>query len=334
VISGRLSRGFSLIELIIAIVILATITVGFSQLLRNVYIKKAQAKYITQLSLESQVIIDQIASLLEKRIHFTAIAYDPDNPVNPKYAGIDEDMTSINNPSVLEWMTDAFDSKMRNHYQDYVIDWSSAAEHLMHVSKLNISDVLSTEGVFSDINASSDFGYMSAIFIGDDQDARAKGLGWHDENITNAEDASMKLISTIVSDTITIDTAQSNITTTMREKYYLVSSAYAITTGKYIDQTLTSCPSGDVVNILKSMDSSELDNTLLLFNGHKPWKGETFCADKNGASKEGNVFILGRDVNSFQASSIDHNILVSISLSKPVRGTDINATVTKQKVVF
>jgi hypothetical protein len=110
------------------------------------------------------------------------------------------------------------------------------------------------------------------------------------------------------------------------EKYFIVDSAYGVARGADIDQS-ASCI--DNLNI----KTKDLNNTLLLFYDYRPWKGETFCADKQGSSQSGKVSILMKHVDGFRFEELDYTLRISLDINESIRGAK-PIHLSKMKVVF
>jgi hypothetical protein len=108
------------------------------------------------------------------------------------------------------------------------------------------------------------------------------------------------------------------------EKYYLVDSAYAVARGGDID--------ADAQCIKNLGLGSDINDVLFLFYNYRPWLGETFCADKNGNVKSGNVTVLSFNTKAFRVRKVNSHLVLKITLNK--QKADINVTVSKQKVAF
>ena len=85
------------------------------------------------------------------------------------------------------------------------------------------------------------------------------------------------------------------------------------------------------------MDSLDFNKTVFLFRGFRPWNDETFCMDFNApgtTTRAGKVSMLAKNVSGFDVNSTDHNLLFRITMEKDLRGSDVNITLNKQKVIF
>lgn len=69
-------KAFTLIEMIMVIVILGILSAGTFISLKHLYTRVAKSKALAELSLESQIIVDQISSLLYDRVPSSVIGYD------------------------------------------------------------------------------------------------------------------------------------------------------------------------------------------------------------------------------------------------------------------
>ena len=144
-------------------------------------------------------------------------------------------------------------------------------------------------------------------------------FGWHDNSSNDSYDINIASDENI---TVTDATKPKFI----YEKYFLVDSAYAIARGADIKQD---APCIDALHV----KSKDMNNTLFLFSNYRPWKGKTFCADKNGNNQEGNASILMQDINGFNFQEIDYTIRINLDINKTIRGSS-PIHFSKMKVVF
>jgi prepilin-type N-terminal cleavage/methylation domain-containing protein len=305
-------RAFTLIEIIITIVILGILSAGTFVSLKHLYLKVAKSKIISDLSSDSQIVVDQISALLYNRVPSSTIGYKND--------GTFESIYNINSLySIIEWIGVASEAQKAGYYSGFVdLNRSDKDTNTIYSSGINTTALNSVMMDKFDENVSG----LALIFAGsfDDGTLALSGdfnnsFGWHGNGYNQIE-----TISKINDDNITFNSTPEEI----YEKYYLVDSAYAIARGENIDLN-ASC--------IKDLNKSDA-NTLFLFYNYRPWNGETFCADPNGSNQDGNVTILSFDVKGFEAGLVNDTVRFSLTLQKHIKGSKNSVTISKQKVVF
>ncbi len=305
-------KAFTLVEVVITIVILGILSAGTFVSLKHLYIKVAKSKAISDLSSDSQVVVDQISAFLYGRVPSSVIGYRSDGAFNSIYA--------INQQySVIEWISVASEAQKAGYYSGFVdLNRSEKSTNTIYTPDINETALDTIMEDKFDINSSD----LALVFAGSFDDGSLvlsddfnNSFGWHGNAHNKIED-----ISSIGGNTIVFISTPDEI----YEKYYLVDSAYAIARGADIDLNAT---------CIKALNRSDA-NTMFLFYNYRPWQGETFCADPNGTKKDGNVTILAYNVKGFKVTLINDSIKFSLTLQKHIRGSENNVTISKQKVVF
>ncbi len=306
-------KAFTLVEIIITIVILGILSAGTLVSIKHLYLKVAKTKALSDLSSDSQVIVDQISSLFSDRVPSSVIGYKKDGSFETIY-----NLNSTYN--VIEWIGVASESFKSGYYSSF-IDLNASDK---------ATDTIVTPSIYQDkLNSvmQNKFGKTSSdlalIFAGSFDNGSVTlsadfndSFGWHGnihKQIFN--------ISNISLDAIKLATTPNEI----YEKYYLVDSAYAIARGDDIDLNAT---------CIKDLNQSDNNNTLFLFYNYRPWQGKTFCADPNGSGHDGNVTILSKNVKGLEFKLVNNDIQFNLTLEKKVRGSQNSIIVSKQKVVF
>ena len=323
-------KTFTLIELIIVIVVLALISIGSFKAIEMLYQRYTQVNTITKFSILSQTTIDQIGTLLYYRVPITAIGYSPtDGDFKKLSEATDKKYT------IFEFINTAFDAKahiakdISKGYSEFIDLDASDEDTLTLVAKdFNIDDINDTlNAVFNnnqDLNKTVAIIFAGGLDDGDSDSDYNNSFGWHGHDHNK----------TFLIHSFKQDNNDANLTMTDKiknnkiyAKYYLAASSWAIARGKNIDKT---------ADCLKNLNVN--DNTLLLFYNYRPWHLDTFCADPyddGKSTRNGDVAILGQNVTSFRITAINYHIELKVQFSKPMyRGSDINITITKQKVVF
>ncbi len=288
---------FTLIEIIFVVLISALLSLGSFKAFEALYIRSAKAKALTELSLQSQVTLDQISQLLYHRIPNSAIGY---NPTTSACESIDE---LSGDSRVLEWIG-VDEAQLLAGMYDGFVDMNASARPTLRA--LHVS-------------AGFDTTHRNLIFAGA-FDAGGESIkacngayGWH------GNDSNLSFAITAALDAITFSADQPDA---IYEKYYIAYGAYAITRGEDVDD-ITNCG-------FNESDFRDFDNTLFLFYDFYPYEGETYCGD----SGSGSVAVLAEDVIGFRASYINDTIRLSIDMNRSIRGSNSAVHVSKQKAVF
>ena len=316
-------KSFTLIELIFVVVIVAFLSVATFKALQAIVVRSYKAKETTRLSLESQMVANQISELLKDRVPATVIGYYPDSH-NFEYIG---DLTSQQHPPrVLEWIRRAKEAYLNRDYSGF-IDLKKSDKDSNRIFSPDTNGSKIDSDIKNKFNTNSDIynqNLVNLIFAGSfdrgssDISDYNNSFGWHGHDSNNSFDISIDDDGNI---TIT-DKVQPKF---IYEKYFLVDSAYAIARKADLNATDWHCSS--------DLNWSDLsDNTLLLFYNYRPWKGETFCADNNG-TREGNVTILMKNVSGFRFDEKDYTIRISLDINKSIKGSS-PIHLSKMKVVF
>ena len=323
-------KSFTLIEMIFVIVILSFIGIGVINIISHLYKRNYIVKSASYLSFASQQSLDYLSSILYNRIPLTAIGYNPNNG-DFKYIGWIQP-TDVNY-TIFEWISGGFDERKENNLSGlidieksnknekyiYAVDYNKNFINTIMNNKFN-KDVTDGAIVFA---GSFDLGDESSI---SDTEEYKNAWGWHNHEHKyiytinkidkNGEDAKIYLNELDKNDTL-------------YEKFYYVDTAYTLALGKDINQNAI-CIQNLINN--KIIKKSDINNTLFLFYNYRPWQNQTFCADKNGINKDGNVTILASNVKGFLVRSVNTHLEIRMTLF--VNKSDINVTISKQKVTF
>ncbi len=304
-------KAFTMVEIIVVIVIMSILSLGTLVSIKHLYLRAAKTDAINTFSSNSQIIVNQISMLLYDRVATSVIGYDPSNGNFESIYNLDD------NFKVLEWIGTASEALKRRDYSGFIDLDASNKDSIKLVSfDINASDLNITEkekfGSYNQNDTTLIFAgaFDTGVIDGDFNNS----FGWHgnDHNLTYD-------ISGINDNNITLSLRPQEI----YEKYYIVDSAYAIARGQ--DINISTC---------RAKTDIDTNNTLYLFYNYRPWKGETFCADPNGNGQEGNVTVLSKDVTAFKTGMLNDSIYFELTMSKKIRGSDTNVTISKQKVVF
>jgi len=315
-----MKKGFTLIEMVLTIVISSILTIGTIIALKKIYMKGLKTKYISTLSLETQIVADKIALMLYDRIPSSALGYDP---LINNYKSI-YDINSSDNMKIFEWYGENVDVKNRYGYSGFIdIDKCSRSGGIINTPIFDSTKFTNLTDNVIIMAGSYDMGEEITNFN--------NSFGWHGE-INSSE--VLEIVSAS-GNNVTV-TATPNLPTRIYEKYYLANQAFAIARGADINPSIIN--SGNC-NIDVGFDLNDIDNfenSLFLFYGYKPWKGETFCGDpNNNGIRRGGVALLGEDVSGFNVLITPSGELkFSISLEGNLRGEDRNITISKQKVIL
>jgi prepilin-type N-terminal cleavage/methylation domain-containing protein len=303
-------KAFTLVEMIISIVILGILSAGTFVSIKHLYLRVAKSKAMSDLSSDSQTVVDQISALLYDRVPSSVIG---SNNANGSFTSI---YAINNNFTILEWIGTASEALRAGQYSGFVdLDDSNRTSRTLATDDFNetgINQILSDKfgsGYTVENNTSIIFaGAFDNGLIGDVNSS----FGWHGSTHNLIYD-----INGTTSNSISLATRPDEI----YEKFYLVDSAYAIARKADINFTCTSVDTRTNAN-----DINDTNNTLYLFYNYRPWKNETFC--------NGNVTILSQDAKGFEVGIINDSIYFNLTLQRHIRGSDNNVTISKQKVVF
>jgi prepilin-type N-terminal cleavage/methylation domain-containing protein len=289
-------KGFTLIEIILVLVVLAILSAGTFKAIEAIYTRSAQAKAMTDLSLQSQIVLDQLSILLYNRIPNSVIGYTPGDICEP----ISELITPR---PILEWLAMADDELLRGDYDGF-IDMNASSK-----ATFTLSTPHTIALVTPDINL-----VFSGAFDGGSEDVTAcsGAFGWHGAASDLSFDVSVGVDNIVITDAVKPDF--------IYEKYYLTKTAYAVARGADVNVSGCTIDPSLVVN----------DNTLLLFYDYQPYDGETFCGDGG----VGEVAVLAQDVTAFSAQETNNIIRLSIDMHRDIRGKTCGVHVSKQKAVF
>jgi prepilin-type N-terminal cleavage/methylation domain-containing protein len=297
-------KAFTLVEMIISIVILGILSAGTFVSIKHLYLRVAKSKAMSDLSSDSQVVVDQISALLYDRVPSSVIGSNDANGSN---------FSSVYGISgtypILEWIGTASEALKARQYSGFVdLDGSNRTSRTLATDDFNetgINQILSDKfGSGYTVENSTAIIFAGAFdngLLGDINNS----FGWHNHN--------HNLTYTIQSTTINSIILDANASE-IYEKFYLVDSAYAIARKENITSTCSD------VNL------SDKNNTLYLFYNYRPWNGDTFC--------NGNVTILSKDAKGFEVGIINDSIYFNLTLQRHIKGSDNNITISKQKVVF
>lgn len=292
-------KSFTLIEVVVVLVITSILAVASYQAVKALVIRSFKAKELTKLSLESQIALDQISSLLSYRVPATTIGYDPQSG-DFAYIG---NINVSNKYKVLEWISVAFDDYRAGRWSGFIdMNRSVATQDTLY------SDISMPDKECNLIFAGS---FDKAFTLEQDfQDA----FGWHANPSKESFDIEFVPEGLKVTDTV--------MPKEVFEKYYLVDQAFAVARAADIDKN-AACLAGLPID----------DDTLLLFFGYKPWKGESFCADPLSNNKSGNATIIAKNIGGFSVKEQDFTIRIILDIKRSIKGAN-PLHFTKMKVVF
>lgn len=293
-----MKKAFTLVEVIFVIIVMAILSAGTFKAIEAIYLRSAQAKALTDLSLQSQIVLDQLSILLYNRIPDSVIGYTPSTNT---CEAIDELIASR---PVLEWLAMADDELINMEYDGFV-DMNSS-----------INPTLSTPNTLAFDSSGFNLIFAGAFDDGSSEIQTCSGAyGWHGTQSDLSYDIDMTTANFItITDAVKLPDA-------IYEKYYLTKTAYAVARGEDI-ALASSC--------ISDLNVSVNNNTLFLFYDYKPFRGEDFC----GNGGVGKAAILAQDVSAFAAQSVNGIIRLSVDMQKPIRGLSCGVRVSKQKAVF
>ena len=303
-------KGFTLIEMIFVIVISALLSMGSFKAMEALYVRSAKAQAITELTLRSQIVLDQVSMMLYNRIPNSVIGYSPNDTIDRC-----ESLNILTKPhTVLEWLGTMDDELLRGDYDGFV-DMGDSNK---------TSKTLSTRSIKSSLNSADvNLIFSGAFDEGSEESTKAcsGAFGWHGNNSDLSFQVTINENSTTITDLIQPDF--------IYEKYYLTKTAYAIARGADL---LESDLENNCANYSPPSNSFDFNTTLFLFSNYQPFNSETFCGDLSG-TRAGDVSILSEDVNAFEATYINDSIIINLDINRSIRGSTY-VHITKQKAVF
>lgn len=295
-----MKSAFTLIEMIFVIIIAAVLSLGSFKAMHALFVRSAKAKALSDLTLRSQLVLDQLNSILYHRISNSVIGYTPGDTCEPI-----TDLT-VSRP-ILEWLATMDDELLQRRYDGF-IDMGDSNQSSATLAAPTIDATLNNTQINLIFSGSLDDG-------SDESFSACNGaFGWHGNSSHLSYDISINHNSITITDAV-----QPQF---IYEKYYLSNTAYAVARGADVSD-LTQC----------AYDTSTLkdvSNTLFLFYNYRPFKGETFCADGG----VGDVVVLAEDVSAFRAESVNDAIILSIDMNRSIRGSQHAVHITKQKAVL
>ncbi len=325
-----MKKAFTLIEMIIVIVIAGILATGTFIALKEIYLRTAKSKAISELSQTSQLVSSEVASLLYDRVPSSVIGY---NSLDATYQSIYDINKTYN---ILEWIGVAKESFLHRDYSSFVdMNASNPLTDTLKSPDTNISSIANTiQKKFDTTQNVYDNDIVALIFSGSfDRGSLVENsdfnnsFGWHGGNA--------KLIYKIKSSSSGNLIKLKSHPNEIYEKYYLVDSAYAIARGEDLNKSLIQNNCGfDLSGISKS----DFNSTMFLFYDYRPWKKETFCADPNilnGETREGNVTVLSTQTEGFRVDIINNNLQFNLTLKRVISSDKKHSVViSKQKVIF
>ena len=295
----NIKKAFTLLEMVFVVVLTSILSLGMFKAFEALYIRSAKAKATTELSMQSQITLNQISRLLYDRIPNSVIGF---NTTTNSCETIEDGIGTF---QVLEWLSLDSEQLLDGNYSGFV-DMNASSRPDIHTPNTNALNITNRNLIFA-----------GTLDGGPEEITACNGAyGWHgnDSNLSHG-------IGSVSANTITLDvTAIDYPPRYIYEKYYLTNGAYAIARGEDIDLT-SSC--------ITDLDITVDNNTLFLFYNFYPYNGQTFCAD--GGS--GKVSILAENVTGFRARHENDIIRLSIDMNQTIRGSS-DVRISKQKAVF
>jgi Tfp pilus assembly protein PilE len=299
-------KSVTLIELIFVIVIIAILSIATFKALSILIIRSYKAKELTRLSLESQVVIEQISTLLRDRIPATTIGYDTQSG-EYEYVG---DITNSNTYTVAEW----YNRAKREFNEGNFTGFADIRESLKQSGYKLVTPLLNMSGEGYNLVFAGSFDMADSDIL----DYKS-AFGWHGGESNNSFDIKFDSTNNIIEITDTVKPKR------IYEKYFLADGAYAVARGVDIKQD------SECIKKLNISDE-DINNTLFLFYDYKPWNGKTFCGDKSG-DVDGKAAILMKNVQGFVVEEQDYSLRVIIDINRSIKGSS-PIHFSKMKVIF
>ncbi len=309
-----MKRGFTLIEIIFVVVISAILSVGAFKAMEALYLRSARAKAVTELSLRSQIVLDQLSQRLYNRVANSVVGYVKSDGTHSCESLKD----TVETWRVLEWL-ELDEAHLVSGDYSGMADLNASSQNGLKTPDLNRSAFV--HGIYNLIFAGS--------FDAGDEAVRAceGAYGWHGFDSNLSFDVDFPADGEIsITDGVKPDV--------IYDKYYLTPGALAVARGADIDRN-ADCM--DIALLDLGLSEKEINATLFLFYDYHPWRGETFCADPAGGDREGSVTILAKEVAGFDARYLNGVMVLKLDMNRTIRGSDGSGSVvhvTKQKAVF
>ncbi len=313
-------KAFTLIEIIAVIVIISILSSISLFSINRIYKNFNKTKETTKLLLDAKRVSIQLSNLLSSRIPSTMIGYDPKKGDFASIYNLDK------NYSVFEWLSFTKDSFQKGECTFFIdMDRCDKAKKSLFALDTNLSAVNERiKKKFSktkeDLFKTKDIVLIFAGAFDNGGEFLSKDFkdfyGWHkrgDKKIVKIEKISQNNEFII-----------QNPPKKIYEKFYFTASAYAIARGEDIDKTAL---------CIKKLPIKIDKNSLLLFYDYRPWKKESFCADKKAQKKAGKVTILSMSVKGFTIKVNNENLVLSLNFEKKLK-TNEKISILVQKVLF
>ena len=337
-----MKKSFTLIELIIALVIVGILATIAIQVLLKVYQNYVFTKATNALVYKTDLILNTIASKIENRVANSVIASECNVTNNECIKGIIKGFDSLQNINrdesskypVIEWLSKDIYSKRGEWNGSQIIPgWSGFVD--LNQTKKNANDDYNITIPYSKLSIIQDIdgnfteswgidGYENVfennlsvlIFSGADGRGAFNDInhsyGWYKTLYpTNKAQKVFAIIkeinSTLQNERVRVKTIDETNDTTVYEGFFIVNTAMAI---------------------VPSYDKNNNDFNLTFIQNYYPWKDQNFT--------EGNKSLLARHVIEFKFR--EENGLLRLYLCIQDPNVDVNEkeklTVCKEKVVF
>ncbi len=312
-------KAFTLIEIIAAIVILSIIASISAFSIDRLYKSFNKAKEISNLSLEARRVSLQLENLLSSKIPSTLIGYDMKNNSFESIYNLNKEY------KILEWLSFTKESFQKEECS-FFIDMKKCDKKSKALFSPDTNLSLVNKRVKKKFSKSGDLFKNEDIVLifsgsfdngGDVFSKNFKNFyGWHGHK----SEKIIKISQKSDSEKFFIK----NLPKEIYEKYYLSSTAYAIARGEDIDKSST---------CIKNLPIEIKNNSLLLFYNYRPWKNESFCADKNAIKKEGEVTVLSQNIKAFSISLNNDNLILNLTLSQTLKSKK-SIEIFSQRIIF
>lgn len=325
-----MKKAFTLIEMIVVIVVAGILSAGTFIALKEIYLRAAKSKAISELSQTSQLVSSEVASLLYDRVPSSVIGYDT---ATNEYRSIYDINKTYN---VLEWISLAKESFLHRDYSGFVdMNASNPLTNTLVSPDTNISSISDTEKKKFDTTQNIYDNDLVALIFAGSFDSGSLALNSDFDNSFGWHGGDAKLIYKISSSSINNLIRLKSHPSEIYEKYYLVDSAYALARGADLNESLVQSGCGLDLSGIKE---SDFNSTMFLFYDYRPWKKETFCADPNitgSETREGNVTVLSSEVEGFRVDIVNNNLQFNLTFKRVISSDKkYSVTISKQKVIF
>jgi len=308
----RYQKAFTMLELVIVIVILGIVASIGSSIIAQVYENYITQRAMHNVSLKTELAINQIVNRLTYRIDSTVIARNPNNAVaNPFLPLRDLQYNATNKDRfILEWIgydEESFSARWRPGWSGYAdINQTTRTRIRTNGSGLFFTRRVVQNLAGNTLNPTLALFFSSPTFS-DTVPLQGPQCYGYDINNTCVHQVTVRNARNL--------NANMPATSRITDHYKLAWSAYAIV------------PVDDAGNVYSDLSDVRLFNLELRYN-YQPWRGMEY--DNANTSRS----ILLRNVTAFKFSEQGGTIRLKLCATEKTDGIKTNISICKEKVVI